>query len=256
MALPTNASAVRSVDRAAALLIALGDLDGEAGVTELARRLGLHKSTASRLLATLQRRGLVEQDAETGRYRLGVAVIRLAQRAELALDLRGLAQPDLDRLARATRLRAELTVHDGEGILVLAQAETGAKGTAERNGPRPSIHASAAGKVLLAAMAERDVARLSRRGLPALTPRTITALEPLLAELARTRRRGYATARGEEAADVAGVAAPVVDARGAVIAAVQLRGPNARFGRDEVVELAGAARRTAAAISSRIGATP
>src|SRR4051794_41898752 len=70
-----DGNAVRSVDRAAALLLALGDAQGEAGVTELARRLGLHKSTASRLLATLQKRGLVEQDAETGKYRLRAGVI-------------------------------------------------------------------------------------------------------------------------------------------------------------------------------------
>src|SRR5688572_8611384 len=77
-----DGNAVRSVDRAAALLLALGESPGEAGVTELARRLGLHKSTASRLLATLQRRGLVEQDDESGKYRLGLVVIRLAERAE------------------------------------------------------------------------------------------------------------------------------------------------------------------------------
>ena len=84
-----DGNAVRSVDRAAALLLALGESQGEAGVTELARRLGLHKSTASRLLATLQKRGLVEQDEETGKYRLGLVVIRLAERAERTLDLRG-----------------------------------------------------------------------------------------------------------------------------------------------------------------------
>ena len=100
MALDGNA--VRSVDRAAALLLALGESQGEAGVTELARRLGLHKSTASRLLATLQRRGLVEQDDETGKYRLGLVVIRLAERAEKTLDLRGIALPELERLARVT----------------------------------------------------------------------------------------------------------------------------------------------------------
>ena len=88
-----DGNAVRSVDRAAALLLALGESPGEAGVTELARRLGLHKSTASRLLATLQKRGLVEQDDETGKYRLGLVVIRLAEKAERTLDLRGIAWP-------------------------------------------------------------------------------------------------------------------------------------------------------------------
>ena len=77
-AMTLDGNAVRSVDRAAALLLALGESHGEAGVTELARRLGLHKSTASRLLATLEKRGLVEQDEESGKYRLGLVVIRLA----------------------------------------------------------------------------------------------------------------------------------------------------------------------------------
>src|SRR2546428_13577610 len=90
-----DGNAVRSVDRAAALLLALGDSQGEAGVTELARRLGLHKSTASRLLATLERRGLVEQDDEPGKYRLGLVVIRPAGRAGRTPDLRrtALAEP-------------------------------------------------------------------------------------------------------------------------------------------------------------------
>src|SRR5512135_585367 len=107
-----DGNAVRSVDRAAALLLALGESPGAAGVTELARRLGLHKSTASRLLATLQRRGLVEQDDESGKYRLGLVVIRLAERAERTLDLRGIAMGELDRLARATHETTGLGVID------------------------------------------------------------------------------------------------------------------------------------------------
>src|SRR5258706_8143701 len=117
-----DGNAVRSVDRAAALLLALGDSQGEAGVTELARRLGLHKSTASRLLATLQKRGLVEQDEETGKYRLGLVVIRLAERAERTLDLRGIAMPELERLARPTHETTSLRLPDGDALLTAAQA--------------------------------------------------------------------------------------------------------------------------------------
>src|SRR4051794_41345302 len=94
MALDGNA--VRSVDRAAALLLALGDSQGEAGVTELARRLGLHKSTASRLLATLQKRGLVEQDDETGKYRLGPFVSRPSERAARTPSPPGISAPALE----------------------------------------------------------------------------------------------------------------------------------------------------------------
>jgi DNA-binding transcriptional ArsR family regulator len=118
-----DGNAVRSVDRAAALLLALGESHGEAGVTELARRLGLHKSTASRLLATLEKRGLVEQDEESGRYRLGLIVLRLAETAERTLDLRALAMPELDRLARATRETTGLGVAHGDRLLTVAQAD-------------------------------------------------------------------------------------------------------------------------------------
>src|SRR3954453_19979275 len=112
-----DGNAVRSVDRAAALLLALGESHGEAGVTELARKLGLHKSTASRLLATLQKRGLVEQDDESGKYRLGIVVIRLAERAERTLDLRSIAMPELERLARLTHETAALGILDEDLLL-------------------------------------------------------------------------------------------------------------------------------------------
>ena len=118
-----DGNAVRSVDRAAALLLALGESQGEAGVTELARRLGLHKSTASRLLATLQKRGLVEQDDETGKYRLGLVVIRLAERAERTLDLRGIALPELERLARLTHETTGLGILEGDTMLAVAQVD-------------------------------------------------------------------------------------------------------------------------------------
>src|SRR5438045_8836487 len=117
-----DGNAVRSVDRAAALLLALGESQGEAGVTELARRLGLHKSTASRLLATLERRGLVEQDDESGKYRLGLVVIRLAERAERTLDLRRLATPALQPLARLTHQTVGLPVLGGGSALAVAPA--------------------------------------------------------------------------------------------------------------------------------------
>ena len=193
-----DGNAVRSVDRAAALLLALGDSHGEAGVTELARRLGLHKSTASRLLATLEKRGLVEQDDETGRYRLGLVVIRLAEKAERTLDLRAIAMPELDRLARATCETTGLGIADGDQFLTVAQADgPNLVAVGDWTGRGVPIHSVAAGKVLLAAMPEREILKLVRRGLDRFTDRTITQLEPLLEELARIRRRGYATAFGE-----------------------------------------------------------
>lgn len=251
-----DGSAVRSVDRAAALLLALGESHGEAGVTELARRLGLHKSTASRLLATLEKRGLVEQDDETGRYRLGLVVIRLAEKAERTLDLRAIAMPELDRLARATRETTGLGVADGDQLLTVAQADgPNLVAMGDWTGRGVPIHSVAAGKVLLAAMPEREILKLVRRGLDRFTDRTITQLEPLLEELARVRRRGYATAFGEFDAGLNGVAAPVHDARGQVTAAVDVWGPAFRITPRRMPELVQQVRESAAAVSVRLGGT-
>jgi len=252
-----DGNAVRSVDRAAALMLALGESHGQAGVTELARRLGLHKSTASRLLATLEKRGLVEQDEENGKYRLGLVVIRLAERAERTLDLRSIAMPELDRLARATRETTGLGVLDGDHLLTVAQADgPNLVAMGDWTGRSVPLHSVAPGKVLLASLPEREIMRLVRRGLQRFTDHTLTGLEPLLEELVRVRRRGFATAFGEFDATMNAVAAPVNDARGAVVAAVDVWGPSFRVTPRRVPELVQHARETAAAISVRLGGTP
>ncbi len=249
-----DGSAVRSVDRAAALLLAFGQFPGDAGVTELARRLGLHKSTASRLLATLQRRGLVEQDEESGKYRLGLAVIRLAERAERTLDLRAIALPELERLARATRETATLGIVREDACVTVAQVDGPSMVAGpDWTGRTPLLHCVASGKVLLAAMAERDVLRIARPGLTARTERTITGLEALLEELARVRRRGFATAFSEWIEGTNDVAVPVVDARGRVVASIAVRGPAFRVTAGRVAEIVAAAREAAAAVTVRLG---
>ncbi|MHB8672370.1 MAG: IclR family transcriptional regulator [Candidatus Limnocylindrales bacterium] len=249
-----DGNAVRSVDRAATLLLALGESPGEAGVTDLARRLGLHKSTASRLLATLERRGLVEQDDDTGKYRLGLAVIRLAERAERTRDLRSIAMAELERLARTTREMVGLAVLHADGCLTIAQANGSSLAPdGDWTGRTSPLHCVATGKVLLAALAEREVLRIARHGLEAHTERTITRLEPLLEELARVRRRGFATAFGEFEAGMNAVSAPVHDARGGVAAAVGVWGAACRVVPARVPEIAAQARDAAAAISIRLG---
>src|SRR5919109_284706 len=251
-----DGNAVRSVDRAAALLLALGESQGEAGVTQLAPRVGLHKSTASRLLATLQRRGLVEQDDESGKYRLGLVVIRLAERAERTLDLRGIAMPELERLARLTHETTGIGVLDRESLLTVAQVDgPNLIAVGDWTGRSTPLHCVASGKVLMSALAEREVLGIVRRGLASYTERTLVELEPLLEELARIRRRGYATAIGEYELGLNAVSAPVHDARGNVIAAVDIWGPAFRLTPRRIPELAAQAREAAAAISVRLGGT-
>ena len=250
-----DGNAVRSVDRAAALLLALGDSQGEAGVTELARRLGLHKSTASRLLATLQKRGLSSRTTRpastasgwsSSASRTGGTDARPPRHRDAGAGAARPADPRDDRPRGARRRHAP----DGR---------PGRRPEPDRgrrlDGRSTPLHCVASGKVLLAAVAEREVLRIVRRGLVSYTERTITELEPLLEELARIRRRGYATALGEFEMGLNAVAAPVHDARGNVIAAVDIWGPAFRLTPRRIPELAAQAREAAAAISVRLGGT-
>jgi DNA-binding IclR family transcriptional regulator len=247
-----DGNAVRSVDRAASLLIALGETQGEAGVTELARRLGLHKSTASRLLATLQKRGLVEQDDDSGKYRLGLAVVRLGGHAEKSLDLRSIALPELESLARSVHETTTLEVLEGDSVLTIAYSDASGMGR-DRTGRNSPLHATAPGKVLLSSQPEREVIRLSKIGFTPYTSHTIVRVDLLLEELARVRKRGFATAFGEHEPSVNAIAVPVFDQRSSVVAALEIRASGNRITPSRVPELVERARESAATITDRIG---
>jgi DNA-binding IclR family transcriptional regulator len=223
-------AAVRSVDRAAALLVCLSEADGSASVTDLSHSLDLHKSTVSRLLSTLERRGLVEQDRETGHFRLGVGIIRLAQSAERTLDLRAIALPEMEALAKATHETVSLEVFDGVAASVAICQIDGPNLTPmpDITGRPIAMHAIASGKVLLASLPERTVLSIARRGLVRYTPRTIIDPRALLEELATIRRRGYAVAIGEWDDRITAAAVPICDARGTVIATVVVWGAATR----------------------------
>ena len=165
--------------------------------------------------------------------------------------------PELDRLARATRETTGLGVLDGDSMLTVAQADgPNLVAMGDWTGRSTPLHCVASGKVLLASMAEREILRLVRRGLAQYTEKTIIELEPLLEELARVRRRGFATAFGEYDSGSTRIAAPVHDARGNVIAALDVWGPAYRLTPRRVPELVQAAREAAAAVSVRLGGTP
>lgn len=248
-------AAVRSVDRAAALLVSLADADGSASVTDLSHALDLHKSTVSRLLSTLERRGLVEQDRETGHFRLGVGIIRLAQSAERTLDLRAIALPEMEALAKATHETVSLEVFDGVAAAVAICQIDGPNLTPmpDITGRPVAMHAIASGKVLLASLPERTVLSIARRGLVRYTPRTITDPRALLEELATIRRRGYAVAIGEWDERITAAAVPICDARGSVIATVVVWGAAARVTPGTLPTLVTAARDAAQQISTKLG---
>lgn len=243
---------VRSVDRAVSLLLALGVREEEVGVSEIARSLGLHKSTASRLLATLQRHGLVEQNGDSGKYRLGLALIHLGGVAEKTIDLPAIAMPELMGVARSIREVTTLGVLRSDAVMTIAWAHASGMGNS-RSGTSLPLHATAPGKVLLSSRPERELVRLSKLGFTAYTPNTIVRLDLLLEEIARVRKRGFATAFGEHTPGVDAVAVPVFDQRGAVVAALEVKAVGRRITPDGVPELVEKLREAAAAITAKIG---
>ena len=244
---------VQSVDRAVAILEILAR-EGEAGVTEVARELGVHKSTASRLLAALDRRELVSQDTARGRFRLGVGLVRLAGAAARRLDVVQESRPVCQALARQVGETVNLAILSGHDALYLDQV-AGPAALSPHNwaGQRIPLHATSDGKVLLAYLPAAGVAEHLVPPLRRFTEHTITAPAEFLPVLAEVRRRGYATAVEELEAGLTAIAAPVRNAEGRVIASISASGPSFRIPPERIAAVAESVRRAAGAISRRLG---
>jgi DNA-binding IclR family transcriptional regulator len=246
---------IQSVDRAVAILEILAR-DGEAGVTEVARELGVHKSTASRLLAALDRRELVTQDTARGRFRLGVGIVRLAGAAARKLDVVRESRAVCQALAREVGETVNLAILSGLDALYLDQV-VGPAALSPHNwaGQRIPLHATSDGKVLLAYLPAGEAADHLVPPLQRFTDHTITTATAFARVLVEARRRGYATAVEELEAGLTAVAAPVRNADGNVIASISASGPSFRIQADRIPALAGSVRRAAAEVSRRLGWT-
>ncbi len=244
---------MQSVDRAVAILEILAR-DGEAGVTEVARELDVHKSTASRLLAALDRRELVAQDTARGKFRLGVGIVRLAGAVSQKLDLVQESRPVCRALAQEVGETVNLAILSGRDALYLDQV-AGPAALSPHNwaGQRIPLHATSDGKVLLAYLPEAELTACLAPPMARFTDRTITAVAEFGDLLAEVRRCGVATAVEELEAGLTAIAAPVRNAEGNVIASISASGPSFRIPADRIPILAVAVRRAAAEVSRRLG---
>lgn len=222
----------QSAERVLALLTSFDDSRTEQGVTELAQTIGVHKSTASRLAAVLERAGLLARHGR--RYRLGLETIRLGSLALRSFDLVAAMGPAMDKLSAQTGETINLAVPDGTGILNVAEVPSTFILSCSSGwiGRRTKPHAVANGKVLLAYAAIPPPRRLER-----YTERTITDHQVLTAELAGVRESGYATAVGELEDGLVAVAAPVFDAEGSCVAALSVSGPAFRLRPETLAEV-------------------
>jgi IclR family transcriptional regulator, acetate operon repressor len=248
-----DGSAVRSVSRAVSILELLAD-EGELGVTELGRRLGVHKATASRLVSTLGDHGLVERNPATEKVRLGLGLMYLAGAAVAGVDLVQHARPILEELAERTQETVTLGVLDRDQVVYVDQV-AGSRAIVAVNwvGRRTPLHASASGKVLLAGLAGADRERLLSGSFEPRTDRTILDRDVLRRQLTEVLAKGFAQTIEELEEGLNAVAAPVRRGDGEIVAALSVSGPAFRLPPIEVPRVALMTRDAAEAISRRLG---
>jgi DNA-binding IclR family transcriptional regulator len=210
--------------------------DEEVGVTELARRLHLHKNNVFRLLATLEDRGWVEQSADSERYRLGAACLRLAHHYVRTNGLTRWGRSALERLAAETGETAHLGVlRDFEVVHLDGEQSRGLLVSGVRTGQRLPCHSTALGKVLVACGPPGTLESYDREvagGAPPITSETIVDRDKLIEHLHRVAAQGWALDLEESAPGVVCAAAPVLDVTGRTVAALSLSGPAVRLDRD------------------------
>lgn len=221
-------SRVQSIERAFAVLGTLAD--GPIGVTEVAERARLPKSTAARLLASLSREGVVEQVPGDSRYRLGGRLATLAAGVLPTRSLARLARPSLTELAASVGEAAGLSVAEDNLVQYIEQVDTpNPVSVRDWTGSRIPMHAVSSGQVLLAFRQPAALERYLEGPLERFTDRTVADPAGLRERLRQVRRDGYAWAREEFDHGINSVAAPIADASGEVIAAVHIHGPSYRF---------------------------
>lgn len=237
------------------VLEAFSVADPVLGVNEIARRVDLHKSTASRVLATLQQADLVERDEQSGRYRLGLGVIGLAGPLLAHLDVRSVTYPALEELVRLTGETAALAVWSGHESIVVEQLPSPkqVKHTTPL-GTRFVKIASATVQVFLAEQSEPDVRRLLRHGLVSTTTRTDDDVHRLLERLETVHDRGYALNDGETDPEELSVAAPIHDHRSVIVGAILLSVPRSRSTPFLVEDYIRRVSEAAQHVSARLGA--
>ena len=250
-----NRNRIQSVQRAIAILEAF-DLDTPTwGVTSLGAHLNLPKTIVTRLLATLEDAGFVEQDARDHTFSLGRSVYELAGRYASRNELIRIGNTNLAQLVSRTNFTAQLAVQDGKELVCLAVCESPMVVRAVfYPGLRRPCHATASGKVLLSGLSDDSIRALySSDKLTRITANTIVDIEELLQHIILVRRQGYATNYGESIDGLIAIAAPVRNYQGEIIAAVSLGFPEQFVSEPQITELTQYVVKTAQQISQQLG---
>ncbi|MFC8361066.1 IclR family transcriptional regulator [Streptomyces griseorubiginosus] len=244
----------QTVDRALSILPLLAE--GPADLGQVADRLGVHKSTALRLLRTLHEHGMVYRQSDQ-RYRLGARLIALAQEAMENLDIREIAHPHLVRLNESCGHTVHLAVYEDDEVLYIDKVESRYPVRMySRIGKPVALTVAAVAKLLLADLPEAERRALAGTlAYPLYTARSTPDAPAFLEELARVREQGWAVDLGGHEESINCIAAPVRGADGRVVAAMSVSAPNVVVTAEELLTLLPQLRRTADAVSGEYSGT-
>jgi IclR family transcriptional regulator, KDG regulon repressor len=246
---------VQVLDRALAALAALAESSSDCSLAELCPALGLHKSTAHRLMMVLEQHRLVAKSPQTGRYKLGLRLYELGSRAIDGLDLRGRARPYLDQLQERFGETVFFCILDEGQVFYVEKVESQRSvRTACTVGSRAPAYCTAVGKAMLSELPEAELNAIVRRsGLKAITPNTITTLGRLRTELKTVRSRGYAIDDEEKEEGLRCVGAVVRAHSRKLSAAMSVSGPAFRMTKERVPEIGRALMEAASKLSAELG---
>ena len=243
-----------SVATAIELLKAFSEDEFEIGISALAKRLGVAKSTAHRLATTLMSEGLLEQDRASGKYRLGIALFRLGTLVRRRMNVSEVARPFLFSLRERTNETVHLAILDGREIMYVYFLEsTQAVRMRSDLGLRKPAYCTAEGQAILAFSPTEAIEAIIAGGLQPRTPRTITAPDELLKSLEAVRQRGCAIEDEESEIGMVCIAAPIRDDSGDVVAAVGIAGPLTRLSKKSIAAVMPHVIATADLVSVRLG---
>jgi IclR family KDG regulon transcriptional repressor len=251
---PGRRRRLSSVATAIRLLKAFSEDEVEIGISALGRRLSLAKSTVHRLAVTLVSEGLLEQDRESGRYRLGIALFRLGALVRRRMDVSNEARPYLYDLRAKTNESVHLAILDGTEIMYVYNLEgTHAIRMRSDIGVRKPAYCTAEGQAILAFQPNDVVEGVIAAGLEPRTANTVISPEKFIKALGATRQRGCAIEDEESEIGMACIAAPIRDDSGGVVAAVGVAGPVTRLSKKSIAAFIPHVIATADLVSARLG---
>ncbi|KKM11419.1 IclR family transcriptional regulator [Clostridiales bacterium PH28_bin88] len=250
-----TANTIQSIDRAINVLECFTSGRHELGVTEISKLLELHKSTVHGILTTLEYRRYLEQNPETGKYKLGLKLFELGNLVQDGMDLKVVAGPFLQRLVEEHGETVHLVIMDqGEAVYIDKRDSHQSMRMVSQVGKRLPCHCTGVGKTLLAFLPEEQLEAVIReKGLARFTGNTITEPAALKEHLREVRQRGYAIDDQEITEGLTCVAAPIRNHTGNVVAAMSVAGPSIRMGREKIGGIIISVTKAAEELSEKLG---